>query len=634
MDIGSITIGGLASGLDTQSLINAILQAERQPAAKLENQQVTLRSKMSALDTMTSKLTAFSNALRGLSAEVSFRGRAATVSDDTYLHATAGAGAETGLFSIEVLGLAAATKVKSNALAASDQGLVSDGTLTVQARGKSAITVNVSAASGNNSLEAVRDAINDADQGVQASVIYDGSGYRLIVRSEETGLQHALTISDATNLGLADSGNLVTSAADARLKVDGVEMTSSSNEVSDVIPGTTLNLMKMTAGTPVTVEVSPDRDTVVSNVQTLVNSYNDAISFFNTQFNRDNPGALASDGTAREIQQELQSIVTGGVEGLPFGGIRSLSALGVSFDGKTGKMSLDTSQLDDLLDDRFDDVAQLFLASGSATDSRISYHSASSTTAAGDYAIQVTRAAEQASVAGSTAISPSGLGRGEVLTIGSGSSSVNVALTAGMTVTNVVDTINASLRSSGIAATALSDGGRLRITSKAFGSAASVSVTSNLADTGDGSGTGFGTAASAATGVDVEGTIAGAAATGSGQLLTASADGPSAGLTVRVTARAADIAATGGDFGALSYSRGLVRSLTATLDTMTQYGTGPISVARDVLDDDVQRMSDDISRIDARLAKRKAYLTQTFAKAEQAIAALQSQQSSLSSIIG
>ena len=634
MEIGSINFGGLASGLDTKAIVDAILNAERRPAVKLESKQTLYRARKSALDQMRAKLTAFSDAMRGLSADVTFRGRIATVSDDAFLRAAPGAGAETGIFSIEVLDLAAAHKVRSAGVAASDQGLVSDGTITIQAGGKSAITVNVSAASGNNSLEAVRDAINNADQGVAAAVLYDGTGYRLVVRSEETGVSHALTITDTTSLGLADAGNVVAAAADARLTVDGLQVTSSSNQVTGVVPGTTINLLAKTTGTPVTVEVRPDLDGAVKAVQSISTAYNDAIDFFNAQFSRENPGVLSSDGTARQIQQELQSLVTGGVEGIPVGGIRSLSAVGVSFDGLTGRMSLDTGSLRTLLEDRFDEVGRMFLASGVSTDPRIRYQSSSAATVSGDYAVEITRAAEQASASGSTAISGSGLGRDETLTIATGSGTTAVALTAGMTIGSMVDAVNAALRTAGVTATAMSDGGRLRIASRDFGSAATVSVTSSLADPGDGTGSGFGTTASTAAGLDVAGRIGGVDATGDGQYLIAAEGGAYAGLTLRVTATAADVTANGGNFGTLSYSRGLVRTLLGKLDETTGLGTGPIASARDVLEEDLKRISDQISRIDARLEKRRAYLTRSFAAAESAISSLQAQQAQLSSILG
>ena len=144
MDIGPINFGGLASGIDTQALVEAILNAERQPEVRLQNQQATLQGRVSALGDLDSKLTAFSDALHSLSADVTFRGRIATVTQDGFFNATSGAGADTGIFGVEVLGLAAAHKVKSAALVASDQSLVTDGTITIQSGSNEAVTVDVS----------------------------------------------------------------------------------------------------------------------------------------------------------------------------------------------------------------------------------------------------------------------------------------------------------------------------------------------------------------------------------------------------------------------------------------------------------------------------------------------------------
>jgi hypothetical protein len=248
--------------------------------------------------------------------------------------------------------------------------------------------------------------------------------------------------------------------------------------------------------------------------------------------------------------------------------------------------------------------------------------------------VEVTQAAEQASVSGSTAISGSGLGRDETLTIAIGSGTATVTLTAGMTIGAAVDAVNTALRTAGVAATAMSDGGRLRIATRDFGSAATIDVTSSLADPGDGTGSGFGTTATNDAGVDVAGRIGGVDATGSGQFLTGAEGGAYAGLTLKVMATAADVVATGGNFGTLAYSRGLVRTLLTKLDETTGLGTGPIASARDVLEEDLKRISDQISRIDARLEKRRAYLTRSFAAAESAISSLQAQQAQLSSILG
>ena len=95
---------------------------------------------------------------------------------------------------------------------------------------------------GNTSLEAIRDQINAADAGVAASIINDGSSYRLVVRSEETGTDNALTVTDSTNLNLDVGANEINPAADAQLLIDGIAITSSSNKVTGAIAGVTLDL--------------------------------------------------------------------------------------------------------------------------------------------------------------------------------------------------------------------------------------------------------------------------------------------------------------------------------------------------------------------------------------------------------
>jgi flagellar hook-associated protein 2 len=626
MDIGPINFGGLASGIDTAALVQAILNAERQPAVRLEAQQSVLQSRVSALADLDAKLSAFSDALHALSADITFRGRTATVTEDGFYKATSGAGADTGIFAVEVLALAAAHKVKSAGVVAADQSLVTDGTITIQSGGNDAITVNVSTATGNNSLQAIRDAINTADQGVSASVVFDGTSHTLVVRATETGTGHALTISDTTNLNLDDTGALVTEAADAQIVVDGIAITSASNHVTGVLAGTTLDLLAETDGAAVNVEVATDTTSVVEAVESLVDAYNTVADFLKAQFDLDAPGPLSGDSTARQVQQDLMSVMTSGVAGIPVGGLRSLSSVGVSFDN-TGRATLSTSKLEELLTERFDEVADLFLNAGTATDLRISYTSAASGTVPGSYDVTVTQAAAQASVAGSGAISA--LAADETLTIAIGSTSANVALTAGMTTDQVVAAINAALHTEGVSATARNDGGSLRITSSAYGSATTLSVTSDLADSGNGTSTGFGTTATTASGLDVAGTIGGVAATGNGQFLTGGEGGGFTGLTIKVTASAADVVATGGNFGSISFSRGLVSGLLAKVDGLTRPIDGPIAAATEALNSTIDRIEDDITRIEERLLAREAFLVRMFSQAEQAIATLQAQQAQL-----
>lgn len=622
-----VTFSGLASGIDTQKLIAAILDAERQPLKRLQVRQAVFNQKHASFEELRSKLNAFEGSLRELASDATFRGRTTTVSDESVLRATAGTGAETGLFSLEVLELAAAHRVKSNGVTAGDLGLVADGTITVQSGDHDPITVDVAAASGTNTLESIRDTINAADAGVKAAIIFDGTDYRLTLRSAETGVENALTLTDSTNLGLDQVANLVTTARDAHVELEGISIISSSNRLTRVVPGATLDLLSTTSGTPVTVEIGQDVDSVVEAVQGLVNDYNEVVDLFNTHNNRDNPGVLAGDSTLLRIQLQLQKLFTGGVDGIPLGGIRSLSSVGVAFDGKTGKASLDTAALHELLDTDFAAVGNLFLAAGTPSDPRIRYAGATSATANGEYSVEVTQAAERASVAGSTAILS--LQADEDLTVTAGAASVEVHLLLGMQIDEIVAAINAELSDAGLDAYASNDGGKLRVSTKSFGSAAAVSVVSNRSDAADGKSTGFDPTPASDTGVDVAGSIGGVAAVGSGQTLTGAEGEAFAGLLLRVTATPADILATGGDFGTISYTRGLITNVLAKVEDFTRFDDGVIGLASDTLERNLDRLDDDIQRIEKRLVVREAQLRRTFSAAERAISLLQSQQAAV-----
>ncbi len=631
--IGSLNFSGLASGLDTKAIIEAILRAERKPVERLELRQSRLGARQSALEELRAKLLAFRDTLRDLSSQRTFAGRTTALSQEGFLTASARPGAEVGLFAIEVLQLAAAHKVKSDGFFADDQGLVSDGTITIQSGDNDPITIEVSAANGNNSLEAVRDAINGAQAGVQASILFDGAEYRLIVRAEETGLANALAIADTTNLDLDDPANEVAAAADALLRVEGVEITSASNKLTRAIDGVTLNLLATTNGSPLTLQVEADVEGVIEGVRKLVQAYNEVIEFLAEQFDPDDPGPLGSDATSRRIQLRLQSLVTAGLAGVPVGAIRSLSSVGVSFDGRTGKMSLDTGRLQELLEERFDDVSRLFVASATATDPKVSFASSTIQTQAGDYAVQITQAAERATVVGSAPIQPSGLEQDETLTIAANGSSATVALAAGMDIAAVVNAVNAALREQGVEAFASDDDGSLRISTTRYGANQDLAVFSDLADRADGKQSGFDTTPATDTGADVAGTIDGVAASGAGQFLAAGEGTPAQGLKLRVTATSQDVTDRGGDFGTISFSPGLMQALMAELETTTRFGDGTIDRAEDRIEADLERIADEIERFEARLVAREAQLVRMFAEAERAIQALQAQQSALAGFL-
>jgi len=172
---------------------------------------------------------------------------------------------------------------------------------------------------------------------------------------------------------------------------------------------------------------------------------------------------------------------------------------------------------------------------GSSSDSAIDFIKGTADTTSGSYAVTVTTAGERATETSTTAQTQA-LATDEILTI----NGVNITLTAGLSQTQVVNRINEFTAQTGV--TADTDSGSTRLYSQDFGSDASISVVSNVAD--DSTSSGFGTTLNTDNGVDIIGTIGGTSFTGSGNVLTADS-GTAKGLSLQVDASSGDATTTG-----------------------------------------------------------------------------------------
>jgi len=232
-------------------------------------------------------------------------------------------------------------------------------------------------AANNPTIRDLQDAINKADAGVVASIMYDGTDYRLMVSSKETGLANKFLFGGSlagTELDFfVPDGQ---DARDAELTLNGVDITSSSNTVKDVVEGVTLylnNVSKITGYTndptpkPIyettRLDVQVDNDAVISAISEMISAYNAVTGYINYQFtyntSTQSSGVLAGDWTLRNVQSKLQSIISSGA--MPAGSdYKSINQLGISYN-KDGSLSLDESKLRAALDDNFDAVTQFFL---------------------------------------------------------------------------------------------------------------------------------------------------------------------------------------------------------------------------------------------------------------------------------
>ncbi len=386
--MGTLSASGIGSGIDVAGIVNQLVAAERAPQEnRIKKQEDNLNSQLSAIGKIKSKLSEFESALEDLKSADSFQPRSAISSDDTNIKVTGSSTAVAGSYSVD-LSYAGAQLAQSNKLASAGAysattDVIGTGTLTLElgtydSAGDtyaSSSLLNITIDSSNNTLEGIRDAINSAGIDISASIINDGSNYRLALSSDNTGVANVMKVSvsgdgdgndtDAAGLSAfvfdpatAGTKNLTETVAaqDAKFKVDGIEITSSNNKISDAIQGVTLELKK--TGISEKIDVTADEKKSKEQVTKLVDSYNSLIKTINdvsrVGSNGEKGGALSTDSMIRRLNSTLHQVV--GSESTSGTSFSSLAALGFKSSTTDGTLELDSSKLDAAFANNYDDV--------------------------------------------------------------------------------------------------------------------------------------------------------------------------------------------------------------------------------------------------------------------------------------
>lgn len=354
------------SSLDVNSIVTQLMTLEQRPISLLETKEAAYQAKISAYGTVKGALSALQTALAPLARTATFTAQSATSSDTTVLSATA-SGVSSGTYNIQVTQVAKAHTVRSNDAYTSASDTFNTGTLSIKVGSGAAIDIDIT--SSNNTLSNIRNAINNANAGVNASIVNDGTNQRLVLTSKTLGENGAITVT-ATEDGVTsgtfaltglDSSTLVEAQAadNAELTVNGLAVSRSTNTVSDVISGMTLNLSKAGSSTVTVGRNNTDLATVVSG---FVTAYNDVIkqnkSLTAFDVTNQTQAILNGDSTVRSIQTNLSNLLLGSVEGLS-GGISSLADIGISYN-RDGTLSLNSATLSAALNNPDKDVAGLF----------------------------------------------------------------------------------------------------------------------------------------------------------------------------------------------------------------------------------------------------------------------------------
>ena len=356
---GSITSLGVGSGLDLESLVQNLLAAESRPIQLLESRKANIDLKISGFGLVQSALSEFQAAVSALNSSDAFRGVSGSSSDDSVTAATADQAAVTGSNIVQVTQLAQNNKFGSQSFT-NDAEVIGTGQLSFTV-GSETFTVNIT--SENNTLAQIRDAINaESDNtSVQASIINVDEGSKLILTANESGSANQIiftvTDDDTNNTDDAGLSRLVfgiqelDTALDATLVVDGFAVTRSSNEISDVIQGVTLNLTGL--GTA-TVSVSENLTVAKSSIDTLVSAYNSLITTLSVQ--RDT--TLSGENTLLNIENRVRSLFSDSYNDSD-SNINYLFQLGLSFD-RDGVLSFDEEEFNTQVASNIGEIQNLF----------------------------------------------------------------------------------------------------------------------------------------------------------------------------------------------------------------------------------------------------------------------------------
>lgn len=420
----TITSAGVGSGLDINGLVTSLVNAETVPVTKrLNTKEAAIQTEISAIGQLKGGLAQFQSSLSGLKSLSSFDQRSTSnTSPDLFkVAATNDAGASN--FTVKVLNLASAQSLTSQSFASLDS-IVGIGTLNFHfgtyhsdsnsfTQNPNHASTSIDITSANNTLAGIQNAINQADLGVTATIVNDGTGYRLIFTSEQTGADNSLQIlttgdADSNNtdtqglsrlsydptLGVNSGENLTETIAaeNAEISLNGLLITSESNTFTNVLEGVTITATKADQNTTASVSVSMNRSAIVTKVSSFVGDLNTLLNGLNqlTAFNPETKesGPLQGDAGIRTLKIQIRNLISNPVAGLT-GEIRSMVDIGIKTNDQ-GNLTLDMAKLNSAIDNHFEEIGRLFAFGGFATDPKISVNDFSSAVPTGTYPISIT----------------------------------------------------------------------------------------------------------------------------------------------------------------------------------------------------------------------------------------------------
>ncbi|MBV1910144.1 MAG: flagellar filament capping protein FliD [Kangiellaceae bacterium] len=378
--MGLISIGGLGSGLDVSSIVEALVNAERAPKENsLNRHEADVTVTLTGLGGLSGALDELRSAALDLSLSSNYENRSITLSSSDYFSATSTSDATPGAYDIEVTAIAQGSFQESQVFTGGSSSTFGDGTLTFTV---GAETFNISVSS-TDTLEDIRNNINSATDNDLVSVnllnnVTDGfdTGSVLTFDSTTLGLGNDLVVTFTGDASLADLSTGLTStqaASDASILVDGFAATSSTNSFENIIQDVTVNVTKVqdTPGNTESLTIALDTGSTKSLITGFVETYNAYIDVVKQLGTADpnQPGLLVGDFTLRQVSSQIRNLFAADVSAVS-GNFSNLSSIGISTT-QDGYLEIDNTTLDSALASDFDQFDELFSGdNGFATELR------------------------------------------------------------------------------------------------------------------------------------------------------------------------------------------------------------------------------------------------------------------------
>jgi len=668
---------GAGSGIDTTSLVQGLVNAEKAPEeARLTSKKTSLESQISSYGLLKSALTTFQDLVSPLANSDVFKARSVSFPDTNLVVPNSiESGAQTGTYQVSVEAVAQSQTLTTSAFSDKTLALSASGTLTLEfgawsydgsndplsfVGNEELSTIDI-AIVASDTLETIAGKINQSGASVQASVLAIDGQYQLMITAE-SGESSAVRIT-ADNVSLdgflfnETSHNLTERQVgkDALIFLNGISVSRSTNELSDVIPGFDFTLSQASPGEKLTFTIEEDAASAKQAVQDFVDGYNGLQSTLTSLvgYSRDSEtnalvrGDLATDGSARSLVNQIKSIISRTVPGLS-DGYTALTNIGIRTK-LDGTLSVDQQTFDSAFNDNFDKISRLFATGIDSSNPFVTpkLGSYSSMATPGEYAVEVSSDPSRGYLNLNSITNASFDGVSDTLSPAidttSGDYYFQISLNGAASGTITLDGVFTSIEElrTGLQAAINSDSklsasnakldvaydsdnDRFVFTSRVAGDTSTVSILSASVQAET---LGLSTALVGTDGSDVQGTIDGVAGFGTGSVLLPSLDSKLYGLNFTIAEGASSVSNS-----SISFSRGFAGEMSALINRFLA-DAGVIDSREESLSDQVDDIEVELEDLDTRMERYEARLSAQFLAMEQIISSLNSTSSSLDGLI-